>query len=105
MVVEMLKLEIQLNSLKQATEMAQEILTRAQEILTMQASIYMSRTPQCGGSHMSVSFAILAKGRCFFGPLAKGLRSRRSLNLLQRNKSIMRGATVGGLPPLKVLKT
>jgi hypothetical protein len=76
----------------------------AQEMLTMQAPIYMSRAPQLGGSHKSVSFAILAKGRCFFGPSAKGLRSRYSLNLLQRNKSVLRGATVGGLPPPKVLK-
>jgi hypothetical protein len=76
----------------------------AQEILTMQAPIYMYRAPQFGGSRRSVSYTILAKGRCFFGPSAKGLRSRRSLNLLQRNKSILRGATVGGLPPLKVLK-
>jgi hypothetical protein len=53
---------------------------------------------------MSVIFSILAKGRCFFGPLAKGLRSCRSSNLLQRNKLILRGATVGGLPLLKVLK-
>jgi hypothetical protein len=53
---------------------------------------------------MSVSFAILAKGRCFFGPLAKGLSSRYSLNLLRRNKLTLRGATVGGLPLPKVLK-
>jgi hypothetical protein len=53
---------------------------------------------------MSVSFAILTKGRCFFGPLAKGLCSRHSLNLLQRNKLILRGATVGGLLFPKVLK-
>jgi hypothetical protein len=64
----------------------------------------MPSASQLGGSYMSVSFAILAKGRCFFGPLAKGLRSRRSINLLQRNKLIMRGATVGGLPLPKVLK-
>jgi hypothetical protein len=82
----------------QATKMAQEMLT-------IQAPIYMSKAPQFGGSHRTMSFAILAKGRCFFGPSAKGLRSRRSLNLLQRNKSILRGATVGGLPPPKVLKT
>jgi hypothetical protein len=53
---------------------------------------------------MLVSFAILAKGRCFFGPSAKGLLTRRSLNLLQGHKLILRGATVGGLPLLKVLK-
>jgi hypothetical protein len=35
---------------------------------------------------MSVSFAILAKGRCFFGPSAKDLRSRRSLNLLTKKQ-------------------
>jgi hypothetical protein len=42
---------------------------------------------------------------CFFRPSAKGLRSFRSLNLLQRNKLTLRGATVGGLPVPKVLKT
>jgi hypothetical protein len=53
---------------------------------------------------VSVSFAIHAEERCFFGPSAKGLCSRRSLNLLQRNKLILRGATVGGLPLPKILK-
>jgi hypothetical protein len=57
-----------------------------------------------GGSDMSVSFAILAKGMCFFGPSAKGLRSCRSLNFLQGNILILRGDTVGGLPLPKVLK-
>jgi hypothetical protein len=52
---------------------------------------------------MSLTFAILAKGRYFFGPSAKGLCSRRSLNLLIQ-KQIMRGATVGGLHLPKVLK-
>jgi hypothetical protein len=53
---------------------------------------------------MSVSFAILAKGMCFFGPSAKSLCPRRSLNLLQRKKLVLRGATVWGLPLPKVLK-
>jgi hypothetical protein len=54
---------------------------------------------------MSVSFAILAKGRCFFGPSAKGFRPGHSLNLLQGSKLILRGATIGGLSLPKVLKT
>jgi hypothetical protein len=45
-----------------------------------------------------------SKGKVFFGPSAKGLHPRRSLNLLQGNKLILRGATVGGLPLPKVLK-
>jgi hypothetical protein len=54
---------------------------------------------------MSLTFAILAKGRCFFRPSAKGLHSRRNLNLLNaKNKLILREATVEGLPLLKVLK-
>jgi hypothetical protein len=53
---------------------------------------------------MSVLIAILAKGRCFFGLSAKGLRLRHSLNLLERNKLILQGATVGGLLLPKVLK-
>jgi hypothetical protein len=55
-------------------------------------------------SHDSERIAILANGRCFFGHSAKGLRSCHSLNLLRRNKLILREATVGGLPLLKVLK-
>jgi hypothetical protein len=54
--------------------------------------------------HGSESFAILAKGRCFFLPSTKGLHSFCSLNLLQRNKLILRGATVGGFRLPKVLK-
>jgi hypothetical protein len=76
----------------------------ARKIFIAQASIYILRAPLVGGSHNSEGFAILAKGRCFFGPSAKGLCSYHSLNLLQRNKLILQGATVGGLPLLKVLK-
>jgi hypothetical protein len=81
----------------QATEIAREMLS-------IRAHIYMHSAPRLGGSGLSVSFAILAKGRCFFGPSPKGLRPRRNLNLLQGNKLILRGATVGGLPLPKVLK-
>jgi hypothetical protein len=75
----------------------------AQQMLSLWVSIYMPSALQLGGPHLSLTFAILVKGRCFFGPLAKGLRSRRSLNLLN-NKLILRGATVGGLHLPKVLK-
>jgi hypothetical protein len=64
----------------------------------------MHSAPQLGGSGMLVSLAILVNKRCFFGPAAKGLRPRRSLNLLQGNKLILQGATVEGLPIAKVLK-
>jgi hypothetical protein len=54
---------------------------------------------------MSLTFAILAKGKCFFGPSTKGLCSRHRLNLLNaKNKLILRGATIGGLHLPKVLK-
>jgi hypothetical protein len=66
-----------------------------QQMLSLWVSIYMPSALQLGGPHLSLTFAILAKGRSFFGPSAKGLRSRRSLNLLN-NKSIPRGATIGG---------
>jgi hypothetical protein len=45
-----------------------------------------------------------SEGKVFFGHSAKDLRSHCSLNLLQRNKSILRGAIVGDLLPPKVLK-
>jgi hypothetical protein len=73
-------------------------------MFSMRTPIYKPNAPRFGGSCMLVSFAILAKGRSFFGPLAKGLRSCRSLNLLQRNKLILREATVRGLFIPKVLK-
>jgi hypothetical protein len=45
-----------------------------------------------------------SEGKAFFGPSAKGLHSCHGLNLLQRNKLVLQGATVGGLPLPKVLK-
>jgi hypothetical protein len=45
------------------------------------APIYMSSTLKTEGSRLSVVVAILAKGRCFFGPSARGLRPYRNLNL------------------------
>ena len=73
-------------------------------MLPLWVHIYMPSALQLGGPRLSLTVAILAKGMCFFGPSAKGLHSRRSLNLLQRNKLILRGATVGGLSLPKVLK-
>jgi hypothetical protein len=52
------------------------------QMLPLRVPIYMPSALQLGGPYVSLTFAILAKGRCFFGPSAKGLRSRRSLNLL-----------------------
>jgi hypothetical protein len=44
--------------------------------------IYTPGVLQLEGPRLSLTVAILAKGRCFFGPSAYGLRSRRSLNSL-----------------------
>jgi hypothetical protein len=64
----------------------------AHQMLSMWVPIYMPSASQLGGPYMSLTFAILAKGRCFFGPSAKGLRSRRSLNLLiQKQINTARG--------------
>jgi hypothetical protein len=70
----------------------------------MQTLIYIHKAPLNDGPHDTERLSILAKGRCFFGPSAKGLRSFSSLNLLQRNKLILRQATIEGLPLQKVLK-
>jgi hypothetical protein len=70
-------------------------LRRHKKILSVRAPIYMPCASRFGGSYMSVSFAILAKRRCFFGPSAKGLHSHRSLNLLWRNKLTLLRAIVG----------
>jgi hypothetical protein len=47
-----------MSKIAQATEMAHQMLS-------MRVPIYMPSASQFGGSYMSVSFAILAKGRCF----------------------------------------
>jgi hypothetical protein len=64
-----------LEKIAQAIEMAQQMLS-------LRVPIYMPSALQLGGPYMSLVFAILAKGRCFFGPSAKGLHSHRNLNLL-----------------------
>jgi hypothetical protein len=69
-----------LEKIAQAIEMAQQMLS-------LHVPIYMPSALQLGGPYMSLNFAILAKGRCFFVPSAKGLRSRRSLSLLDAETS------------------
>jgi hypothetical protein len=67
--------KFKLEKITQAIEMTQQMLS-------LRVPIYMPNELHLGGPYMSLTFAILAKGRCFFGPSAKGLRSRRSLNSL-----------------------
>jgi hypothetical protein len=82
------KIKRELIARKLKFEKTVEAIEMAQQMLPLWASIYMPSALQLGGPHLSLTFAILAKGRCFFGPSAKGLRSRRSLNLLN-NKLIL----------------
>jgi hypothetical protein len=42
-----------------------------QHMLLLWVSIYMPSALQLGRPHLSLTFAILAKGRCFFGPSLK----------------------------------
>jgi hypothetical protein len=67
--------KFKLEKIAQAIEMAHQMLS-------LRVPIYMPNALQLGGPYMSLTLAILAKRRCFFGPSAKGLRSRRCLNLL-----------------------
>jgi hypothetical protein len=67
--------KFKLEKIAQANEMAHQMLS-------LRVPIYMPSALQLGVPYMSLTFTILAKGRCFFGPSAKGLRSRCSLNLL-----------------------
>jgi hypothetical protein len=46
------------------------------------APIYKPIMSETGGSHLPMTVAILARGRCFFGPSAHSLRPFRNLNLL-----------------------
>jgi hypothetical protein len=67
---------------KSKLEQIAQAIVMAHQMLPMRVPIYMPRALQLGGIYMLLTFAILAKGRCFFGPSAKGFRSRCSLNLL-----------------------
>jgi hypothetical protein len=67
---------------KSKLEKIAQVIEMAHQMLSMTVPIYMPSALQLGGPYMSLTFAILAKGRCFFGPSAEGLRSRRSLNLI-----------------------
>jgi hypothetical protein len=67
---------------KSKLEKIAQAIVMAHQMLSMRVPIYMPSALQLGGPYMSLTFAILAKGRCFFEPSAKGLRSCRRLNLL-----------------------
>jgi hypothetical protein len=43
----------------------------AYQMLPLLVPIYTPSALQLGGPRLSLTFAILAKGRCFFGPSAK----------------------------------
>jgi hypothetical protein len=45
------------------------------------APIYTPTMSKTGGSRLSKTVAILAKGKCFFGPSAQSLRPYRNINL------------------------
>jgi hypothetical protein len=64
----------------------------------------MPSTSPFGGSYMAVSCAIIAKGRCFLDLRLKAFVYVAVQKILRRNKLILRGATIGGLPLPKVLK-
>jgi hypothetical protein len=59
---------------------------------------------QLGGPHLSLTFTILAKGRCFLDLRLKVFVQSQSEFITYKNKLILRGATVGGLRLPKVLK-
>jgi hypothetical protein len=55
------------------------------------APIYTPIMSETGGSRLSMTGAILAKGRCFFGPSAHRLRPFRNINLSLQQINIARG--------------
>ena len=55
------------------------------------ARIYKPIMSEAGRPHLPLTVAILAKGRCFFGPSARSLRPCRNINLLFQQINIARG--------------
>jgi hypothetical protein len=51
-------------------EKTKQMAQAAYQMWLVQVLIYTLGTPRVGGSRLSLTVAILAKGRCFFGPSA-----------------------------------
>jgi hypothetical protein len=51
-------------------EKTKQMAQSAYQMWLVQVLIYTLGTPQVGGSYLSLTVAILAKARCFFGPSA-----------------------------------
>jgi hypothetical protein len=51
-------------------EKTKQMAQAAYQMWLVQVLIYTLGTPRIGGSHLSLTVAILAKERCFFGPSA-----------------------------------
>jgi hypothetical protein len=60
-----------LTARKLKLEKIAQVIEMAQQVLSLQVSIYMPSALQLGGPHLSLTFAILAEGRCFFEPSLK----------------------------------
>jgi hypothetical protein len=65
--------------------------------------IYTPRALQIGGPRLSLIIAILAKGMCFSDLRLKAF-VHVAVWIRYLNKLILRGATIAGLRPPKVLK-
>ena len=64
-----------LEKIAQAIEMAHQMLS-------MRVTIYMPKSIATWRALHVIDFRYSSEGKVFFGPSAKGLHSRRSLNLL-----------------------
>jgi hypothetical protein len=67
--------KLKLKKIAQAFEMAQQMLS-------LRAPIYMPKRIATWRALHVIDFRYSSEGKVFFGPSAKGLRSRCSLNLL-----------------------
>jgi hypothetical protein len=70
----------------------------------VQVLIYTLDMPQIRGSRLSLTVAILAKGKVFFWTFGLRPSSMSQSEFVILNKLILRGATAAGLRPPKVLK-
>jgi hypothetical protein len=76
----------------------------AYQMLLVWVHIYTLSALQFGGPHLSVTIAILAKGKVFFRTFSLRPSFMSQSKFVDYNKLILQGATIGGIRLPKVLK-
>jgi hypothetical protein len=81
-----------------------QIAQAAYQMWLVRVLIYTLSTPQIGGGASVIDRCYSSKGKVFFRTFGLRPSSMSQSEFVNLNKLILRGATVGGLRPPKVIK-